>query len=237
MGKMMMKDHWRNAVQPQWRNRLARRTYRQYFLSIELLRHAEVVSSSLTWGKVLQSFCCGPCLWGPKRYGHISRWQDWSKCLAWGRSMLELFSFLNNCANGTKINVLGLAGTSFMHSHKTTLLGLTVITITKDYAKSKYCENALKSRKRACLTFGDLENWARPGFEPGTSRTRSENHTPRPTSHFIQYTFCSRQQWRWGFGLTGRFVPGHSESRECWWYTCEHSYLPSSWPGLSSNTL
>src|SRR4029434_10853925 len=27
------------------------------------------------------------------------------------------------------------------------------------------------------------EQRARPGFEPGTSRTRSENHTPRPTSH------------------------------------------------------
>ena len=27
---------------------------------------------------------------------------------------------------------------------------------------------------------------ARPGFEPGTSRTLSENHTPRPTSQKMQ---------------------------------------------------
>ena len=25
-------------------------------------------------------------------------------------------------------------------------------------------------------------SWARPGFDPGTSGTLSENHTPRPTS-------------------------------------------------------
>src|SRR4029434_3826293 len=40
------------------------------------------------------------------------------------------------------------------------------------------------------------EQRARLGFEPGTSRTRSENHTPRPTSHvgtlfnaFLQHDF------------------------------------------------
>ena len=52
--------------------------------------------------------------------------------------------------------------------------------------------------------WGSAKNWARPGFEPGTSRTLSENHTARPTS--LRYKWRNFCNFSKNFVLVKKFL-------------------------------
>ena len=66
---------------------------------------------------------------------------------------------------------------------------------SKDCKSSKVLSSAQCCKGTSQLAACSETSWARPGFEPGTSHTRSENHTPKPMSGLLAYPCTVTERW------------------------------------------
>ena len=127
------------------------------------------------------------------------------------------------------------------HSAQRELSRLTVDLNTSHYEDIFRCCSVLRQLQQT-HQWGLIQDLLL-GLEPGTSRTLSENHTPRPTSHRL--TLLMVVSPRQGINklrkssdclhIAAWITQTHSGRR--WWYSGEHSCLPSSWPGFDSRPM
>ncbi|KNC26381.1 hypothetical protein FF38_07549 [Lucilia cuprina] len=107
-------------------------------------------------------------------------------CVLWASGSRASQTDLSDKWDKTKIKTVTYVSSSSLQHLEKYRLQLVIGQLKKGYVWVKKDINTYaKDLRSLVITFQKKKinfTWARPGFEPGTSRTLSGNHTPRPTS-------------------------------------------------------